>query len=107
MKKFLVGIMVVANLFTSNIYAKEIEKSISVSQIEVMQGIVVEVSDYLLIDTIDGNGWALEATDENDPDSITIEDDLFVGDDVMVIFNNMGTSDIYDDEIIQVIKIQK
>jgi|GEM_PF-5944548 len=53
-------------------------------------------NEYIIIDTVDGNGWAVEKGFA----------DLSYGDCVAILFDNMGTpSYIYDDEIIDIIVI--
>lgn len=99
MKKLLMSIILATSLLSQNVSAigNEIKKQIPVSQIEVLQGVISESNsaEYTCIDTIDGKGWA-----------IYYDSDFEIGDQVVVVFDNMGTNDISDDEIIQVIKIQ-
>lgn len=58
----------------------------------IMQGVVTSVNDYVYVSTNDGNGWALDGTRYN------------VGESLLLVFDDMGTPSIYDDEIIQVYK---
>lgn len=98
MKKLVMGLVLATTLFTSNVSANEIEKQIPISNIEAMQGEVTELNSlgYTIIDTLDGYGAAIE-----------FDNNFSIGDTVVVIFNNMGTKTIYDDEIISIYKIQK
>jgi hypothetical protein len=48
-------------------------------------------STYIYIDTVDYNGWVID-----------LEDGYSIGDNVIITFDNMGTADIYDDELVQI-----
>jgi len=94
MKKTLATILI-SILMAQNVMA--CERVIPVSQIEVMQGVIAEsgLSEYTYVDTEDGNGWAIDNSD------------FETGEHVIIVFDNMGTDDIFDDEIIQVRRITK
>lgn len=65
--------------------------------IQTISGIVSSIdSEYIYIDTEDGNGWA-----------IYYEDGYSTGDNITITFNTLGTDGIYDDEIISIEKINK
>ena len=66
--------------------------SIHSAQTPVIQGIVVAIDDYIVFETEDGNGWVID-----------YEDGFSIGDNVIIIYSDMGTpDDIYDDEIIEI-----
>lgn len=57
--------------------------------------------DYMVINTVDGNGWLLDDTEE----SPYIKDDIAIFEDgelVQVVFDTMGTEKVEDDIIISV-----
>lgn len=74
----------------------EIQNAIPVQNIEMLQGRISISNDpgYTFIETIDGQGWAID-----------FDSDFVIGNNVMIAFDNMGTIDIGDDAIIQVVKI--
>lgn len=67
---------------------------IPVNQISIINGMVTSnINNSVQIETTDGNGWYLEN-----------RSDLKVNENYTIVFNNMGTVSIYDDEIINVVE---
>lgn len=102
MKKFLISTIILSILaiFPLQVNATENQKQIPVLNIQTLQGVISESNspDYIFIDTIDGNGWAVGS-------DVNCNTDLKVGDNVIIVFDNVGTDDIYDDEIILISKL--
>lgn len=69
-----------------------INTEINETHTHVLSGIVTNINDYVYVSTTDGMGWAIDGDGYN------------IGDNLLLVFDDMGTTDIYDDEIITVYK---
>lgn len=59
-----------------------------------INGVVSSVdAEYIYVSTNDGNGWVLD-----------YENDFEIGNELTIVFDDMETESIYDDEIISVVK---
>lgn len=84
MKTLLILLILILNLSQTNIRA--------------IDGVVYDIDgDLIIVDTSDENCWDFQATDA----------DLNIGDSVIVIFDTLGDDDMYNDEIISIVKISE
>ncbi len=109
MNTFLIAILLTTNILAANGQAVLAERQIPVSQLEVLQGVVMQTytedeSEMVSIETMDGNIWLLE-TCEKDDSAHYLDFNHSGGEKVYVVFDNMGTEDIHDDTIVKVINL--